>query len=241
MPERWETKLRELRRVEVPAGSWDRVLEGPDGEGLPRNRPRVVAGAVAIALFLGAAAFAWVALRPGPSVTIGGEARASVTIRLDPGTDGLAPSAVLSFEGEDQQGVPFTVSEEDDGGLKFHSVDLEAGIDQVAGFVRVPQDAEIRLVGDIADPWVFMVVGPIADPGLEDDLESVGYGVELTPDSAEDSTWTLSDRWRVWLADRGLDTGRVGVAIAGRWPDGAVFGYLFGIEVVAAESPSAEE
>jgi hypothetical protein len=59
MTERWQRELTKLRRADLPADLWERVLEGPRLEPLQaRPRPRLVAAAVALAVFGIAALFA---------------------------------------------------------------------------------------------------------------------------------------------------------------------------------------
>lgn len=72
MTERWEQRLRDLQ-VDTPPDMWRRVQEGPRNEpsnGLPPGRQRAAAAAVALAVFVGAAVFAWQAFRPA-TTTIG--------------------------------------------------------------------------------------------------------------------------------------------------------------------------
>jgi hypothetical protein len=72
MTERWEQKLRDLH-VDPPPDMWRRVQEGPRNEppiGAPPHRQRVVAGAVALAVFVGAAVFAWQAFQSA-ATTVG--------------------------------------------------------------------------------------------------------------------------------------------------------------------------
>jgi len=72
MTERWEQRLRDLH-VETPSDMWWRIQEGPRNEppiGRPPPRQRVAAAAVAVAVFVGAAVFAWQAFRPD-ATTVG--------------------------------------------------------------------------------------------------------------------------------------------------------------------------
>lgn len=68
MPERWEQELRRLNDVDAPVGKIrsraDEPARGDAGSGLPPTRQRVVAGIVAFGVFMAAASFGWLALRP---------------------------------------------------------------------------------------------------------------------------------------------------------------------------------
>ena len=83
MSDRWKDELKKLRAVEPPAGLWDRAQRPPSADRLPPRRERIVAGVVAISVFVAAGAFAFQALRPGGTQrTISGTDSAAV-LRLD--------------------------------------------------------------------------------------------------------------------------------------------------------------
>ena len=65
MPERWESRLRLLSRMEPPAGLLERAKGGPQypTEG-PPLRSRLLVGVVAFAVFGAAVGLAWIAFRP---------------------------------------------------------------------------------------------------------------------------------------------------------------------------------
>lgn len=59
MPERWEGELRKLRGIDPNEGSVrERVERGPSGGRQPSGRQRLIAGVVAVTVFIAAAAFA---------------------------------------------------------------------------------------------------------------------------------------------------------------------------------------
>ena len=65
MNERWQREVRKLRDVEPGPAVWDDARSRtPHGDGLPPTRQRLIAGAVAFAVFIGAGLFAWQAFRP---------------------------------------------------------------------------------------------------------------------------------------------------------------------------------
>ena len=70
MPQRWERELRRLNGLRAPDGLRARVDEGPKGDALPPDpgsRQRLIAGVVAVVVFISAGAFAWRALQPAPT------------------------------------------------------------------------------------------------------------------------------------------------------------------------------
>jgi hypothetical protein len=107
MPERWETELRKLRRIDAPADLEGRIAEGPRSE--PRRRPgeRLAAGFVAFAVCAALIAV-------GISVSDHGGRRASsdaampaddrpLVLELRSGTNG--PDATLGYAGQTQDVV----------------------------------------------------------------------------------------------------------------------------------------
>lgn len=65
MAERWKRELTKLRAGELPDGLWDRVTEGPRMEPLREpGRSQLAAAAVAVVVFVLAAAFAFEAFGP---------------------------------------------------------------------------------------------------------------------------------------------------------------------------------
>jgi hypothetical protein len=69
MSERWQREVRKLRDVEPGSGVWDdaRARTPHRDDGLPPARQRIIAGAVAIAVFVGAGLFVWQTFRPSGS------------------------------------------------------------------------------------------------------------------------------------------------------------------------------
>jgi hypothetical protein len=81
MTERWERELKKLRQAEPTDDVWARAQRGPSGgDPLPPRRQRVVAGVVAMGVFLAAGAFGWNALREHPGSGPAGAA-STATIR----------------------------------------------------------------------------------------------------------------------------------------------------------------
>jgi hypothetical protein len=67
MPERWQRKLKELRRVSVPEASWEQIRRSRPKEAPARSgRQRLVAGTVGLGLFLAIAVAAWSLLLSAP-------------------------------------------------------------------------------------------------------------------------------------------------------------------------------
>ncbi len=105
MPERWERELRKLRDVEVDEPTVrERIERGPSPEGHRSRRERLVAGAVAFAVFVAAGAFVWNAfsptLRRTPLPSDGdvstGLPSLSISVRAEPG-QADAPEALARF------------------------------------------------------------------------------------------------------------------------------------------------
>jgi hypothetical protein len=75
MPERWEQKLRSLRRLEMPTDRvWARIEQGPHPEPPPRMSTRLLVALVAFSVFAAGGSLAWLALRPTtrPTTSAGG-------------------------------------------------------------------------------------------------------------------------------------------------------------------------
>ncbi len=71
MPERWEQKLKSLRRLEMPVDRvWAKIEEGPHPEPPPRIGRRILVALVAFAVFAAGGSLAWLALRPTTSSTM---------------------------------------------------------------------------------------------------------------------------------------------------------------------------
>ena len=104
MPERWQQELRKLGDVEPADDTWHRAELGPripGGPGLPPRRQRVVAGVVAIVIFVAAGGFAWRALRPTPQRSVGSDLNPTlvVTLRILKRDNVSVPTATLKVGG----------------------------------------------------------------------------------------------------------------------------------------------
>ena len=85
MPERWQQELKKLGAVEPSDDVWRRAEQGPRepaGPSLPPRRQRIVAGVVAMVVFLAAGGFAWRALRPSSGRTVGSDHAAGPTVQV---------------------------------------------------------------------------------------------------------------------------------------------------------------
>jgi hypothetical protein len=176
MPERWERELRKMREAEMPAGIRARAEEGPRGEGIPPVRQRIVAAAVAFAVFFGAGVFAWQALRPaerGP----GGDARepaltdATVTFLA---SDSEFPYAELTVDG-------VTVRGQADS-FEWRGAIVNISQPSYVDPVRLPLGSQLVIAGD-ADA----VASLLADETSRDTLDDIqlidGHGyVGAEPD-----------------------------------------------------------
>jgi hypothetical protein len=94
VPERWERELRKLRSIEVsePAVR-ERVDRGPTGDRPPARRDRIVAGAVAAVVAVGAIALLWQALPRGDRMAAGPRSLPTLTVTFEgDGTIGDTPS-----------------------------------------------------------------------------------------------------------------------------------------------------
>jgi hypothetical protein len=98
MPERWESELHKLRRVEPSDGTWERAQMPPRGDGMPPGRERVIGGIVGAAAFLLVVGLAWAAIRGGgdgtrdPAASVTQSVSVSVTTPPTP-TPTPTPSA----------------------------------------------------------------------------------------------------------------------------------------------------
>ncbi len=92
MTERWQRELNKLRRAELPADLWERIVKGPRLEP-PRAhiRSRAIAAATALAVFAVAAVIAWQAFQPfrAATRTLAGPAVLAVPPRGDVAPDFL--------------------------------------------------------------------------------------------------------------------------------------------------------
>ena len=135
MSERWQREVRQLRDVEPGPEVWDdahtRTPHGDDG--LPPTRHRLIAGAVAFAVFIGAGLFAWQAFRPGDAQEPTKPARETgnaVAITCTPDGTEVPPTAVVT-----NQGPRFTIDNQSNaaqvliagvsGEARQHAADLD--------------------------------------------------------------------------------------------------------------------
>jgi hypothetical protein len=105
MPERWETEIRKLRKVDPSAGLETRFEEGPRGEPAPPTRQRVVAAVTALALFLAAGVFAVRVFGTGSDPTTPGGAGDEPSLVLELSSDDGDPTATLRYRDQVQEGV----------------------------------------------------------------------------------------------------------------------------------------
>jgi hypothetical protein len=74
MSERWQQEVRKLRDVEPTPGIWEDAMgRPPSGTGdddHPPTRKRLIAGALALVVFIVAGAFAWQAFRPNDRLSL---------------------------------------------------------------------------------------------------------------------------------------------------------------------------
>jgi hypothetical protein len=106
MPERWETEIRKLRRVEPEPDLGTRFEEGPRGEPTPPTRQRVVAAVTALALFLAAGVFAvrvfGTGEEPAPPPASAGD---EVPLVLELSSNDGEPAATLGYGDAGQEGT----------------------------------------------------------------------------------------------------------------------------------------
>src|SRR5262245_23355714 len=110
MPERWERELRKLGGLDVDeAPVRERVDRGPTGDRLPPRRDRLVAGVVAVAVFVAAGVFAWRAFAPGSPRESVGETPSvepqptadQVVVDIQRSSEGTGePAAFARFDGQ---------------------------------------------------------------------------------------------------------------------------------------------
>jgi hypothetical protein len=176
MPERWQRELRRLGAEQVPDRVRERMQEGPRGDGMPSARHRVIAAAVAFAVFFAAGSIAWLAFRPTGSRGVGGDAvepaytEAVVAFHeLDPEYPDF-PYAEMSVDGQTVRGQFSPEFPNSPGHLEVPSF-----VDPVP----LPIGSRIVIDGD-ADA----VAGVMADSTSGDPLEDVslidGHGYVMT-------------------------------------------------------------
>ena len=74
MSERWQQEVRKLRDVEPTPGIWEDAMgrppSGTSDDDHPPTRKRLIAGALALVVFIVAGAFAWQAFRPNDRLSL---------------------------------------------------------------------------------------------------------------------------------------------------------------------------
>lgn len=171
MPERWERELTRLRQAEMPGGIRVRAEQGPRGEGMPPARQRIAAAVVAFALFIGAGAFSWQALRPTGGHTPGEDVSEPVLTeaRVSFAASGAVhpedrsvdlPSAELTVNGTTVQGQW--------DNFEWRGAIFNMATPSFVDPVSLPLGSRVVIAGD-ADA----VAGLFADPDTRDPVEDL--------------------------------------------------------------------
>jgi hypothetical protein len=161
MPERWERELRRLNEVDAPVSEirsrGDEPPRGDGGSGLPPTRQRVVAGVVAFGVFIAAASFGWLALRPMREADVGAEqvepSRLVLTTWADPATE-RPGTIVLTVDGRSIDGSPggFSMGGTDEDGTGWSTIgDAVGPTFSKEDFVPVTADAVLEVRGNHAE------------------------------------------------------------------------------------------
>jgi hypothetical protein len=158
MTERWQRELKHLRKADPTDDVWTRAQRGPSGGGdpLPPRRQRIVAGVVAMSVFLTAGAFGWNALREHPGSDTAGTGSTAAIRYTVPGpaepviarleVHGAAsatpgPWMHLSY-GSEEEDVP--AQEQEDWSGPYAPTD-----DPLYGFAaKIPLGSTMRFEGD---------------------------------------------------------------------------------------------
>ncbi len=225
MPQQWERELQKVNSLRVPTSTRGRIGAGPRGDGMPPSpgrTQRLLAGAVALAVFAGALAFAVNAFsgRPSTPPAFGGDAVTftfSVAVP-NPNANGY-PQATMTVGGRTipANAGPYTWN----GG---HAEPPKSEIAKLTDWVDVPAGAPVVIEGsaDHVDGWVDSCCDLSYPPPhiSELDLEHGAYLPERGPTPAE-SVYVLE--------------------FDASWPQGSGT-FLFPIRVVRVleSSPSAD-
>jgi hypothetical protein len=224
MTERWQRELSKLRSTQPPGEVWDRAKRGPTGDGLPPRRQRIVAGVVAVAIFLSAGAFAWNAFRPvgglvGVTRRSAGPIR-DATLSVVGGSTG--PSATLSFGGTSQSGRRGSYCWNGNGsGICADAVPFG----RPTKVIQIPSDTPVVLTGDATT--------------FDLTLSRVKHRDRTDP-AAASSTETLHAGDVFRLPRTRTATGVYALDVFGTWPQGDAQ-FQFGIQLVAPTGPSSPE
>jgi hypothetical protein len=206
MPERWERELRKLGGLDVDeAPVRDRVDRGPTGDRMPPRRERVLAGAVALIVAVGAVALLWQALPRGdrditvadPSGSPSSDPAASGSVVIDirrtsPETGD--PEAIARFGSQEQWMCPdgWTVVNPDGS---EESILFDCGQDDL---FEAPPGTPIEVAGDFATINISTAMrngsegAPSDRVATEEPGTVVTYAYEVTwDDGSEASFWLL--------------------------------------------------
>ena len=108
MPEKWETELRRLRKVEHPAGLQDRMREGPHHEAGRPTRERVAAAVVAFAVCGALLIVGFQTLDDDAATTPsvgGGVPAGETTVILELASNADGPTATLRYGDREQRAI----------------------------------------------------------------------------------------------------------------------------------------
>jgi hypothetical protein len=207
MSDRWKDELKKLRGVEPPDGLWDRAQQPPSADRLPPRRERIVAGVVAMSVFVAAGAFAFQALRPGGGSTVGTvDTKTTVAVEFFAIANEETPRARMTFGGKSVKGVgtSFCWSFEGGGGC----ADTTGPDFRDAQYLQIPRGTRLVITGNVEE-----VVGSLQRGTLMPFEIVKGLGV----------------------IDRGIDLDfvpdRYVLELSGEWPDVSRTFY-FPIEIV---------
>lgn len=146
MPERWEHEIRKLRKLDAPEDLRARALEGPRGEPGRPPRERLVAAAVALAVFVGSGAFVlrtFAATEPADR-TPSGTGTDELVIEV---SSGNPPRASIRYGDQVVDGVRGGYEWCDAGGCVSGTADF-AFYPPVNEYVVVPPGTPIEVQGD---------------------------------------------------------------------------------------------
>ncbi len=219
MTERWQQEIDTLRSVRPSDDVWTRVELGPTrstGTGLPPRRSRIVAGVVAVVVFLAAGAFAWRALRPttsnlgGPTPTENAIVATFKVEHVEGG--GSGPSATITTPNGVIDGTPISYEWTNDVGTGYF--DTMTPSFEPKDFVEVPQGSQLVLDSDANG-----VTGGLEADGEYPFTEVVSFGSITDPVTLDQPP------------------GRYVLHMVPSWNEGTV-NYFFPIELVAPGSTS---
>jgi hypothetical protein len=168
MSERWQQEVRKLRDVEPTPGIWEEAMgrppSGTSDDDHPPTRKRLIAGALALIVFIVAGAFAWQAFRPNDRLSF---AEPSVSDVLRIRCDARSIEVLTPVVAAQPDGLHVDA---DVTGLADPVVGLKSKSDPNAAYYSGSDGVDGVFVRQLplGEATVFCESGPIQSDGSED-------------------------------------------------------------------------